>query len=323
MSIDYLPSHGGETQVRKYRVPGLGGDWGKIRLSCGVVKRKNSNSENQDPKAEASCQVKVRPSWVRLEKCPSTSPVGLVWDTERKVNLEDKTVEIIFNGVVVRQGDADNVQVKTETGSEKNENYVKLGMSPDVKKRKLVAELHSCSKCGKMLKSMPAYRLHMLCHYQVFHEMLSNTKPYTCPICLKSFTRKGRQILHYALGHNKVFEFTDLTPESLKLTNNNKKNVECDEDGEFSCPKCGIKFLKSVKRSNIQNHILTHYHDVFYDLLPHKNPYSCPICDKTHIKRRNLIRHYAFAHKKVFQLTDSTPADWFMVRKEVKAKKQD
>jgi len=311
MNIDYLPSNATEPHVRKYRV--LGGDWGKVRLSCGARKR----SWSEDPKTEGLHQVKVRPCCVRLKKCPITSHVDLVWDIEKNVDLDNKTDEIIYSSVVIRECDADYVEVdyvevKTEIESKKKKSSGMLGMSPSLKPA--AAESHSCPKCGKMLKSMYFYRSHLLSHYQVFQKMLPITKPYTCPICFKSLNRKHQQIYHYAFGHDKVFELTGLTRETLKLSNNIDNNVGCDEDGRFSCPKCDFKF---IGRSRVQYHILTHYHDVFTDVLPHKKPFICPVCDKEFVNdKRGLIRHYAFIHRRVFQLTDTTPADWFMDRVE-------
>jgi len=302
-TIDYLPSSANEPQVRKCRVLG---DWGKIMISC--VVRKSCCSEQKDSEMKGLLQVKARPCWVSLKKCSITSPLGgLVWNSEKKVNLEDKAVEIIYNGVVI--GD---VEVNTDKGNKQVKSFGMLGMPSNPKKRKSVGKLHSCIKCGKTLKTMDAYRSHVLSHYQIFQEILPNTKPYTCPVCFKSFNRKYQQISHYALGHNKVFELTDLTRETLKLPNN-VNNVGREEDGRFSCPKCGFKF---IKRHYVQSHMLTHYHDVFHDVLPHKKPFNCPICGKMHMSWRALIRHYAFTHKKVFELTDSSPAEWFIVRVE-------
>merc|ERR1719470_202437 len=52
----------------------------------------------------------------------------------------------------------------------------------EVKLENETVESHTCPKCGKFLKNISIYRVHVLSHYrQVFHKVLPNTKPYTCP----------------------------------------------------------------------------------------------------------------------------------------------
>ena len=57
---------------------------------------------------------------------------------------------------------------------------------------------------------------------------------------------------------------------------------------------------------NLRNHILSHYYQVFYKVLPDSKPYPCPKCDRHSRDRITLVRHFAFAHKKLFEMTDVT-----------------
>jgi len=72
------------------------------------------------------------------------------------------------------------------------------------------------------------------------------------------------------------------------------------------CPKC-----KQICKdnSNLRNHVLSHYYHVFYDILPTCKPFECPICGNSSRDRITMVRHYAFTHKKFFEMTDVTPED--------------
>ena len=72
------------------------------------------------------------------------------------------------------------------------------------------------------------------------------------------------------------------------------------------CPKCG-QVCKD--NSNLKNHVLSHYYQVFYDVLPDCKPFSCPLCGNPSRDRITMVRHYAFTHKKLFEMTDITPED--------------
>merc|ERR1711997_552289 len=77
-----------------------------------------------------------------------------------------------------------------------------------------------------------------------------------------------------------------------------------ENDGGPECFKCG-QVCKD--NSNLKNHVLSHYYQVFYDVLPDSKPYPCPLCESTSRDRITLVRHYAFTHKKFFEMTDVTP----------------
>jgi len=79
-----------------------------------------------------------------------------------------------------------------------------------------------------------------------------------------------------------------------------------DNDGGPECFKCG-QVCKD--NSNLKNHVLSHYYQVFYDVLPDSRPFECPLCDKPNRDRITLVRHYAFTHNKFFEMTDVTSDD--------------
>lgn len=70
------------------------------------------------------------------------------------------------------------------------------------------------------------------------------------------------------------------------------------------CPKCDQICKDS---SNFKNHLLSHYYTDFYEVTPSKKPFACPTCGKENRDRITLIRHYAFKHNMLFELTDVTP----------------
>jgi len=72
------------------------------------------------------------------------------------------------------------------------------------------------------------------------------------------------------------------------------------------CPKCG-QVCKDY--SNLKNHVLSHYYKMFYMVLPQCKPFPCPICGHCNRDRITMVRHYAFTHKKIFEMTDVTVQD--------------
>ena len=71
-------------------------------------------------------------------------------------------------------------------------------------------------------------------------------------------------------------------------------------------PALSIKTI-CKNNHNLKNHVLSHYYQVFYQVLPDFKPYPCPDCDSTSRDRITLVRHYAFTHKKIFDMTEVTP----------------
>ena len=116
-------------------------------------------------------------------------------------------------------------------------------------------------------------------------------------------------------SHKKSFDRVKakVRPCSVRL-----KKYESSSSLAFSrrcikCPKCDKKFKSNV---SMQKHALSHFYQVFFDVLPDCHPFSCPICGKKNRERYTLVRHYALTHKKVFQMTDLVPEELCMVQVE-------
>merc|ERR1719300_1724255 len=69
---------------------------------------------------------------------------------------------------------------------------------------------------------------------------------------------------------------------------------------EFPCHRCSTI---SNNYSNAKNHFLSHYYDLFKNIAPFSAPFSCPECNKEHRDKITFWRHYAFTHKKLFELS--------------------
>ena len=83
---------------------------------------------------------------------------------------------------------------------------------------------------------------------------------------------------------------------------------------EISCSKCDKVFVNRNSRhlriKAYRRHLLSHYVTAFSKVLPNVKPFSCPAqsCPLQHWRKRmDLVRHYAYKHGAIFQLTDVTP----------------
>jgi len=346
---------------RRCRVTDL---WGKIFLDW------NSNpalagDRLQSTQVSEDSKFVVRPCSVRVERY-SLSSSALVWGVE-KVKLKDQTVQLVYHGVRVRDGDSEgevanledetsemnNEQIKDEPIEKINEKQIK-DEPIEMQTEEQINVMHSetnlkCPKCGKGFNNTRSLYAHVLTHYyQLFFKVLSNRKPYPCPICGKVNRDRITLVRHYAFTHRKIFELTDLTPEDLpgignrkavkcsntklfkgrSFMNNNCTEEKVDKEDKIGhsgadhqmscrkCPKCG-KYVKASPK-NLRFHMLTHYQQVFFDVLPDKWPFKCPICVQTSRDRVTLARHYAFYHEKIFELTDLTPEDFYYSEKHIK-----
>merc|ERR1719319_1448530 len=72
--------------------------------------------------------------------------------------------------------------------------------------------------------------------------------------------------------------------------------------GEFNdgpvCFKCD-QVCKD--KSQLKNHVLSHFYEEFYKILPSSKPYPCPECEHENRDRITLVRHYAFTHRHIFE----------------------
>ena len=51
--------------------------------------------------------------------------------------------------------------------------------------------------------------------------------------------------------------------------------------------------------------MLSHYTQVFDNVITDKEPFNCPICNIAHKKRRTLVQHFAITHNKIIEMTVS------------------
>ena len=71
-----------------------------------------------------------------------------------------------------------------------------------------------------------------------------------------------------------------------------------EADDGMSCANCG-QFVNGKEGYRIWIHMLTHYYQVFVDVLPDRKPFDCPLCDHEGFSNRvALARHYAFHMRK-------------------------
>jgi len=89
------------------------------------------------------------------------------------------------------------------------------------------------------------------------------------------------------------------------LASDSEEKVERKEENNLKCFKCD-KACNSAP--NLRNHILSHYYEVFFAVLPASKPLSCPDCNYNNVRDKiTLVRHYALCHNKLFEMTDVTP----------------
>jgi len=107
--------------------------------------------------------------------------------------------------------------------------------------------------------------------------------------------------------HDKPKHFSEKNDTPKKTAFPSQGTVAAhDNDSGPECPKCG-QVCKD--NSNLKNHVLSHYYQVFYNVLPDSKPFPCPICGNCSRDKITMVRHYAFTHKKLFEMTDVTPED--------------
>eukprot|EP00092_Neocalanus_flemingeri_P026527 GFUD01028750.1.p1 GENE.GFUD01028750.1~~GFUD01028750.1.p1 ORF type:complete len:1371 (+),score=452.05 GFUD01028750.1:48-4160(+) len=110
-----------------------------------------------------------------------------------------------------------------------------------------------------------------------------------------------------------VSEVADETEEVVDIKKDAKrKRTDSGDVENLTCYNCG---LESKSRSDLKNHVLTHFYADFYAKLPASKPFTCPTCDLESRDKITLVRHFAFAHKEIYkfctheQLTNSTAED--------------
>jgi hypothetical protein len=89
------------------------------------------------------------------------------------------------------------------------------------------------------------------------------------------------------------------------LASDSEEKAERKKEKNLKCFKCDQAYKKVT---SYRNHILSHYYTIFFEVLPASKPFSCPECDYTSARDKiTLLRHYAFRHGKLFEMTNITP----------------
>ena len=195
--------------------------WGMIRVDFNnnpVLSMSSDRLEKENSLISDQSKIMLTPCSVRVEKCKLSSS-ALVWDVE-KVLMEDQTVQLLYQGVKVREG-----ATEEDVGTMEDENIEANSEEPKIGLHERNCELggYLCPKCGQAFKDKTAVKRHVLSHYyHIFFSVLTNSKPFPCPMCGK--LNRDRIVLarHYAFTHKKIFDMTELTPEDLSLPGTGK-----------------------------------------------------------------------------------------------------
>jgi len=164
---------------------------------------------------------------------------------------------------------------------------------------------------------------------KLIEKMLHMLKKYGCAFCANRFDTKYALSSHERthLKNKKTpkkepkilpkpqstLENPDSTTESPNAGPTTPKLKKSTKMGSvqihdnFSGPVCFKCSAVCKDNSNYKNHILSHYYREFDPHIPQVKPFECPICTKPSRDKITLIRHYAFTHQKMFELTDITP----------------
>merc|ERR1719341_1483196 len=152
-------------------------------------------------------------------------------------------------------------------------------------------------------------------------KMLELLKKYGCEFCDRRFDTKFA-LSHHERSHlkehqKKVEQDPDFVRKKLKLNadgtprekvHKNTKMGSVQEHTNEAGPECFKCGQVCKDNSNLRNHVLSHYYRIFDPLIPQVKPFPCPECDKPSRDKITMIRHFAFTHGKLFELTEVTPA---------------
>ena len=72
----------------------------------------------------------------------------------------------------------------------------------------------------------------------------------------------------------------------------------------FHCHRCRFCISGHENALGLKNHVLNHFKDQLNKHLPSCAPFLCPECKNPNRDKITILRHYAFGHKKVFDLVD-------------------
>jgi len=142
---------------------------------------------------------------------------------------------------------------------------------------------------------------------------------YPCDDCSDIFLSL-RALTKHKLSHKERVEATQIKvkkkPSNFKIRVKNNYRVKRIVP-EYKCPICPSVYRNAVtdKTSyhNFKNHVLSHFYKTFYPHLPSSKPFKCPMCQQVSRDKIDMIRHYAYGHQKIYDLTDVTPQDLYYI----------
>ena len=86
---------------------------------------------------------------------------------------------------------------------------------------------------------------------------------------------------------------------TLNASENKSSTPTPKTDGPYFCRFCEDGFDKP---NNLRNHVLNHFKPQIYPELPAEKPFICPECKAVSRDKVTLLRHYAWSHRKVYEM---------------------
>ena len=83
-----------------------------------------------------------------------------------------------------------------------------------------------------------------------------------------------------------------------ELASQVRSPVKTNVDGPLRCQFCEYG---ADKGANLKNHVLNHFKDKLFPLLPRSKPFNCPECNVPHRDLITLLRHFCWSHQMFFR----------------------
>ena len=98
-------------------------------------------------------------------------------------------------------------------------------------------------------------------------------------------------------------------PKSAFSAKKDKEGPAKKPRGSSSVPEgSGRQCLRCPKiekdKGAMKNHIINHYKDQMFLLLPTAKPFECPDCEKPNRDKITLVRHWAYTHKHIYEYSN-------------------
>jgi len=143
---------------------------------------------------------------------------------------------------------------------------------------------------------------------------------YPCDDCPDIFLSL-RALTKHKLSHKEKGEAAQIKVKKKKKPSNFKIRVRSKPRDlrivpEYKCPICprvDLNIKGKASHLKFKNHVLSHFYKSFYPHLPSSKPFKCPMCQQVSRDKIDMIRHYAYGHQKIYELTDVTPQDLYFI----------